>query len=500
MQKIIEKGVCFVVFLLFSTLCFAEYKTPPTLPYPTIDYSKLNNADIVKKGEYLAKAGDCIACHTNTDQEGAPVFAGGLGINTPFGVFYTPNISPDKKTGIGNWSDADFIKAMREGLNPHNENYFPVFPYLYFNKVSDEDLLAIKAYLFSIPAVEYTPPKNSVGWPFSVRFLQWGWKMMFFYPDSGPFKENPRYSKQWNRGAYLVKGLGHCSMCHTPLNPFGAPKTAYYLGGGVVDNFPAPNITSVGLKDFSAEQVKNVFLQDQMLGGGKIEGPMLDVNHNSLRYLSQEDLDAIVFYLKTVKSKPLPKPKVSSGAGLGKGIYETYCAACHASGAAGAPVVGDQAAWAPRIKIGMDALYHNAINGINAMPAKGTCTSCTDQEIQAAVQYMVKTSEAGSEAEVNVPVSMPAPTVNLENGKKIYTETCSTCHTKGQLGAPKLGDKAAWAPLIKQNMDVLFAHTLSGYNNMPVKGGCQTCQNSDIMDAVVYMVQQSKQGGDYLLW
>lgn len=502
MQKLIKKWFCFAILLLGtqSSLCFAEYKEPPTLPYPQIDYSKLKNADLIKKGEYLTKAGDCIACHTDTDRPGAPVFAGGLGIKTPFGTFYTPNITPDKETGIGNWSDKDFIKAMREGLNPHNENYFPVFPYPYFNKVSEEDLLAIKAYLFSIPPVKYTPPKMDVPWPFNVRFAQWGWKMLFFYPDSGEYKNNPKRSAQWNRGAYLVKGLEHCSMCHTPINPLGAPKKAYYLTGGVVDGFPAPNITSTRLKDYSIDQVVNVFLKDQMLGGGKVEGPMLDVNHNSLRYLSREDLESIVVYLKTVKSKEPPKPKIKSGANLGQSIYDTYCSTCHASGAAGAPIVGDQAAWEPRIKTGMDTLYHNAIHGINSMPAKGTCSSCTDQEIEAAVQYMVNSSQEGSGVSVKVPPSIPAPAVNLANGKKVYEQNCSICHTEGNLGAPKLGDKAAWAPLIKKNLDTLFDNTITGYKGMPARGGCTTCKDTDIIDAVVYMVQQSKQGGDYLLW
>lgn len=503
MQKLSKKwhlcSLLFIVGMKFSS-CFAENKEPPTIPYPVIDYSQVKDPELIKKGEYLAKAGDCIACHTDTSKPGAPPFAGGLAMKTPFGTFFTPNITPDKETGIGNWTDKDFIKAMHDGLSPKNENYFPVFPYLYFNRVSNEDLLAIKAYLSSIPAVKYTPPKNDVPWPFNVRLGQWGWKIMFFFPDSGYFKEDPKQSKQWNRGAYLVQGLEHCSMCHTPINPLGAPKKAYYLAGGIVDNFPAPNITSSRLKNFTVEQVLNVFLKDQMLGGGKVEGPMLDVNHNSLKYLSKEDLEAIVIYLKTVKSKEIPKPKIKSGADLGKGIYEAYCSTCHASGAAGAPIVGDSVEWAPRIKLGMSTLYHNAIFGINSMPARGTCSTCTDPEIQAAVQYMVDNSKEGGSSNIKAPRGMPAPVANIQKGEKIYQQTCSTCHADGKLGAPKMGDKAAWAPIINQNMDTLFDRTIHGYKAMPPKGNCATCTDADIIDAVIYMVQQNKEGGDYLLW
>ena len=505
MQKLTKTGTWSILILTIffhSSFCIAA-KNYPTVPYPVIDYPKIKNPELVKKGEYLAKAGDCIACHTDTDHPGSPIFAGGLGVDTPFGTFFTPNITPDKETGIGKWSDKDFIKAMHDGLNPHNENYFPVFPYVFFNRVSKEDLIAIKAYLDQVPAVNYTPPKNQVSWPFNVRLLQWGWKLLFFLPDSGYFKEDPKQSKQWNRGSYLVNGLEHCSMCHTPVNVLGSWKKSYFLAGGIVDNFPAPNITSSRLKDFSVQQVMDVFLKDQLLGGGRIVGPMLDVNHNSLRYLSKEDLESIVIYLKTVKSKEIPKPKIKSGAQLGEGIYDAYCATCHAVGSAGAPIVGDVLTWETRIKLGLPTLYHNAIDGINAMPAKGTCSSCTDQEIEAAVRYMVDESKPGAKASssyTKIPTAMPAPTVNLAHGKEIYEQACSTCHIDGKFGAPKMGDKKIWAAIIKQNMDVLFGHTIQGYKAMPPRGNCTSCSDTDLMDAVIYMVQQNKEEGDFILW
>lgn len=494
------------VFLLFFGLPIrgmAEEKEPIAIPYPLIDYSKVENPELVKKGEYLTKAGDCIACHTDTTNPQARPFSGGLGIKTPFGTFYTHNITPDKELGIGDWSDNDFIKAMHDGLSPHNANYFPVFPYLYFNRVSNDDLIAIKAYLDSIPAVHNKPPKNDVPFPFNVRLAQWGWKILFFLPDAGYYKEDHTKSAQWNRGAYLVEGLEHCSMCHTPINLLGAPKKAYYLTGGIVDNYPAPNITSSRLKDYTVDQIVNVFLHDQRLGGGKIQGPMLDVNRNSLHYLSHDDLEAIAVYLKTVVSKEPPKPKIKAGADMGEGVYQSYCAVCHASGAAGAPVVGDQKAWAPRIDLGLPSLYKNAINGINGMPAKGNCSSCSEAEIEAAVQYMVNSSKEGAAnagSYSKAPTAMPVYTVNLKNGEKIYKQNCSICHDGGQLAAPKIGDKKVWAPIIDQNMDILFEHTINGYKAMPPRGACTTCKTTDLMDAVIYMVQESKENGDYSLW
>lgn len=494
----------FLLFFSLPTLSMAEEKEPIAIPYPVIDYSKVSDPELVKKGEYLTKAGDCIACHTDTSKENPPPFAGGLGIKTPFGTFYTNNITPDPETGIGKWSDRDFIKAMHDGLSPHNANYFPVFPYLYFNRVSDEDLIAIKAYLNAIPPVKYTPPKNDVPFPFNVRLAQWGWKILFFLPDAGYYQYNPKHTAQWNRGAYLVDGLEHCSMCHTPINPLGAPKKKYYLTGGIVDNYPAPNITSSRLKDFSVDQIVDVFLKDQMLGGGKVQGPMLDVNRNSLHYLSREDLEAIAVYLKTVVSKTPPKPKLKAGASLGEGIYQSYCATCHASGAAGAPIVGDQKAWTARIALGLPSLYQNAIKGINGMPAKGTCSSCSDADIEAAVQYMVDSSKEGGAPAgggyMKAPSPMPTYTINLKNGEKVYKQVCSICHDAGQLAAPKLGDKAAWASIIQKNMDILFEHTIKGYKAMPPKGACVACSTSDLMDATVYMVQESKENGDYTLW
>lgn len=465
-------------------------------PYPKVNYGTGLRAELIHRGEYLAKAGDCIACHTDTQSNG-PVFAGGLGIKTPFGTFYSPNITSDKKTGLGNWSNNDFIRAMREGIAPNGSYYFPVFPYQYFTKLSDDDLVAIKAYLFSLPPVEKENRKLDVPWPFSWRFLQLGWRILFF--KEGVYAYEANHTSVWNRGAYLVEGLGHCSMCHTPMNFLGAPKQAYFLTGGVVDGYLAPDITSFGLKGATPQEVEDVFTQEKMIGGGEVAGPMAEVDHDSLKYLSNKDLFAISVYLKTVKSKE-PKVETVSGPGAGKKVYEAHCAVCHGTGAAGAPKIGDTTAWDPRIKQGMDVLFTHAIKGFNAMPAKGMCQTCTDDEIKAAVQYLADQSKPGAAgAAAAPPMIAPPPQPTLADGKRIYEDTCSVCHAKGLLGAPKLRDKAVWAPLIKQNMDVLFTHTIHGYKRMPPRGTCISCTNAELQAAVKYMVQESSDG-DYSLW
>jgi len=196
--------------------------------------------DAVDQGEYLVRAGGCISCHT---AGGGPPFAGGRALATPFGTFYSPNITPDPETGIGRWTDAQFLRALREGLRPDGTNSFPVFPYTSFTGISDRDALAIKAYLFSRPPVHQVNKPHDVGWPFSWRFLQTGWKFLFFAP--GPFKPSPERSATYNRGAYLITALAHCGECHTPRNMLGAMRSSMPLAGTPdgPDGQLVPNIT-----------------------------------------------------------------------------------------------------------------------------------------------------------------------------------------------------------------------------------------------------------------
>lgn len=471
----------------------------PSYPEP----AKSNNPDTQKqleKGEYLAKIGDCIACHTNV-KGGTPAFAGGLAIETPFGTFYSPNITPDKKTGIGNWTEKDFIRAMKEGRNPQGHNYFPVFPYLYFSNMSDDDVRAMYAYFMSIPAVEQE--NKSLPFPFNVpgsRLALWGWNLLFFYPEAD-YAYNPDESQQWNRGKYIVDGLGHCSMCHTPLNLFGAPKNRYYLTGTFIDGYWAPNITHYGLHSVDHYEIANVFSKNELLNqAGPVAGPMAEVNHNSLNHLTEEDRLAIATYLKTVKSVEQYNLHASDKQPTlkrGKQVYINTCIMCHQNGAMSAPRIGNGANWFTRLKSsGLNGLYRHTINGFNSMPIKGACVTCSDNDIISAVDYLLNKSLSRSQW---LDIQSQGEKKYSANGKTVYNENCSVCHKEGKLGAPKVGDKAIWKPLIEQNMDVLIGNTLHGKQH-PDNGGCKHCTTGEIIDAIKYMVSQSATEGNYSLW
>lgn len=502
-KKRIKKAIYFSAFALcIANVAFAQPTTEHLLShigkypnYPVIHYGTGPQAELIKKGEYLAQAGDCIACHT---KPGGLPYAGGLPINTPFGIIFSPNITSDKKYGIGNWTLKHFIKAMREGVSPDGSNYFPVFPYSYFNRMNDSDLAALKAYFDAVPPVPLPNKGVDMPPPFSWRFLQFFWKLMFFDFQKGAYKPDPNQSPQWNRGAYLVQGLGHCGMCHTPLNPLGAPREQYALTGGFGSGSYAPNISFSRLVNVSISEVVNVFLNNKLIQGGLIVGPMAEVVHDSLEYLSQEDLEAIATYLKGVRSQLPPAKESKITSKTGQKIYDRYCTGCHGIGAGGAPKMGEAADWAAKIKHGMPTLYKNAIIGIGSMPPRGTCATCSDAEIKAAVDYIIKNSSQITPTVTVKTTGIPKPTLQL--GKKVYTEVCSICHAEGKLGAPKLGDKEIWSPIIKKNMDVLILHTIKGYKGMPPRGACYNCSDTDLISAVIYMVNQSQTNGNYTLW
>ncbi|MBS0349840.1 MAG: cytochrome c5 family protein [Proteobacteria bacterium] len=486
----------------------AAAQTPPVgaedqyAQYPAINYGTGEKADQIKRGEYLVKMGDCIACHT---EPGGKPFSGGLAFDTPFGTIYSPNISPDKKTGIGNWTNAQFFKAVREGIAPDGSYFYPAFPFPYYNKLTDQDLQDIRAYLNAIPAVAKPNNTNHMMFPFNWRFLQLGWRLMFFeFQKTGPYQPDPRHDASWNRGAYLVLGLAHCDMCHTSMYyllskkfVLGAPIKKYHLTGGFVNGFYAPNISGSRMKDVTVEQLSNVFKHDQLLEGGTVQGPMREANHDSFQYLTPEDVQSIYNYLVTVHSKNPPQEKAVSGTAEGKKIYDQYCTGCHSTGAGGAPKMGDPNAWLPLVKQGRNVLYQNAIHGIDGMPPKGTCSTCSEQDIKNTVSYIIEQSTGANAA---AAPAQPAKQLTLEDGKQIYEQYCQACHNGAYPGAPKLGDKAAWAPLIKQGMDILILNTVNGIGNMPAKGSCAKCNTAQIKAAVKYMVNESKSEGDYMLW
>ncbi len=281
-----------------------------------------------RRGQYLVRAGDCISCHL---REGGEPFAGGLGLNTPFGVIYTSNITPDGATGIGNWSSDQFYRAMHDGKGAQGEDLYPAFPYPWFRLVSREDDDAIFAYLMSLPPVSYSPPNNTLSFPLNFRSSVGAWNAFFL--ENRNFQSDPEQSTEWNRGAYLVNGLGHCGGCHTPKNSFGADKSKQELHGGKLDNWVAPDLTSntrIGLGDWSVDDITE-FLASGRNAHAAAGGAMAEVISYSTSLMSDADRRAIAAYLK---SQPA-SPSVASGtpgAGTmrrGAEIYSDACASCH---------------------------------------------------------------------------------------------------------------------------------------------------------------------------
>jgi mono/diheme cytochrome c family protein len=255
--------------------------------------------DLIARGAYLAAAADCAACHTDGAHGGQP-FAGGRALATPFGTFYSPNITPDPETGIGGWSEAQFLRALHEGVRPDGSNYFPVFPYPSFTKITDDDAQAIKAYLFAQPAVRQANRAHDVAFPFSWRFLQSAWKLLFFSP--GPFEPAPDRSEAYNRGAYLVTALAHCGECHTPRNWFGATEPSRFLAGtpNGPDGKKVPNITpdhKTGIGDWSEDDIVTLLATGQTPDFDFVGGAMGEIVRNTSR-LDDADRRAIAVYLR----------------------------------------------------------------------------------------------------------------------------------------------------------------------------------------------------------
>ncbi|TDG07379.1 c-type cytochrome [Paraburkholderia guartelaensis] len=290
-----------------------ESQTRPVdeLPMSTArgDDTSTPNADadkpeLIKRGAYLARIGDCVACHTA--DPGRP-FAGGLPISTPFGKIYTPNITPDPETGIGQWSDTDFIRALHEGIGKGGKRLYPAFPYVEFTRMTEQDMLAIRAYLNTVAPVHYTPPANELHFPFNQRWLMILWNLFNF--NEGRFVPDPKQSAEFNRGAYLVKGLAHCEECHTPRNFMQGLKTTERFSGATQAGWQAYNITpdrESGIGNWSDDALIAYLSTGIAAGHASAAGPMADVVQHSTQYLTHEDLRSIVAYLRAL-------PPVSGG-------------------------------------------------------------------------------------------------------------------------------------------------------------------------------------------
>jgi len=266
----------------------------------------LGQDDPVERGEYLVHAGGCISCHTEDEEEAVPL-AGGRAMESPFGTFYSPNITPDTGTGIGSWSDDEFVDAFWEGIGPDGEHYFPAFPYTSYTGVSRDDLIAMKAYLFSLEPVQKESREHDLAWYMSTRLAAGAWKELNF--AAARFVPDATKDAQWNRGAYLVRHLGHCGECHTPRSNLGVLQQDQEMAGSKLGDETIPNITQHrvdGIGRWSASDIE-YFLDIGMLPDGDFAGSsMVDVIEDNTAKLTRDDRLAIATYLKSVPPREYP--------------------------------------------------------------------------------------------------------------------------------------------------------------------------------------------------
>ena len=358
----------------------------------------------VERGRYLATASDCVACHTNIEKDGKR-YAGGRGLETPFGTIYSSNLTPDEATGLGGWSRDEFYRALNEGISRDGSHLYPAMPYPHFTKMSRDDADAIFAYLRTLEPVTAEIPENALPFPLSIRMSVAGWKLLFF--DKVDFAVDPDRSEEWNRGRYLVDALAHCGACHTGKNLLGADKEDEYLRGGTLDNWYAPNIrggVNGGLADWEAEDIVR-FLGE---GRSRHTAPMQrmgEVVGLSTQHLRDEDLMAIAVYLKSLDDEPREEAEAPAQARLetGEAIYFDNCAACHSADRSGVPDIfasldssnkltaEDPATVIRIILAGARAQQTEAVPSQIAMP--GFAWKLTDQQVADVVTYLRAVSD-----------------------------------------------------------------------------------------------------------
>ena len=292
----------------------------------------------VARGAYLARAGNCAACHTD---RGGAAFAGGKGIATPFGTVFASNLTPDARTGIGNWSAAQFWRAMHNGRSADGRLLYPAFPYPNFTEVARADSDALFAFLRSQVPVGQPNRPHALRFPYSLQASLAVWRALFFSP--GVYEPVVERSVQWNRGAYLVRSLGHCAACHSPRNAFGATRDSLELSGGLIplQNWYAPSLASsaeAGVADWSSSEVA-ALLKTGLTPRGAALGPMAEVVFRSTQYLNDGDIAAMTEFLKSLPQSPahaVEVPKVDKDAHAhGAALYKEHCAACHGAGGEG---------------------------------------------------------------------------------------------------------------------------------------------------------------------
>jgi mono/diheme cytochrome c family protein len=338
-------SVIFGCFLLAGLGAAAFFFWPAGLAPVAASPSQPAGTALIERGEYLARAADCEACHVSPD--GQP-FAGGRAFNLPFGTVHAPNITPDRATGIGDWSDTEFVRALRHGIGRNGEDLYPVFPYASYALLSTDDALAIRAYLATLKTIDHAVPANDLRFPFNQRYLMRAWKLLFV--PKHPFEPDVSKDPAWNRGAYLIEALGHCGECHTPRNIMQGLDSRKTFAGAEQVGWLAYNLTSDpdhGLGGWSDPQLAEFLSTGKALGRGPASGPMAEVVGYSLRYLTPDDIHAMVAYLRSIPAKrdgPLVVghgPVSAEKNPLGAHLFVEACAGCHLTNG-----LGRQSAWA----------------------------------------------------------------------------------------------------------------------------------------------------------
>ena len=410
---VIALGVVAWVIVRPGPLAWADGKRVALADYsgqPTGVPADLQATDALARGKYLAVAADCEACHTS--EHGQP-FAGSRPFDTDFGTLYSPNITPDPETGIGNWSDADFLKAMHEGVGKDGRHLYPAFPYASYTHLTDEDVLAIKAYLFSLAPVKSVAPENTLRSPYNNRGLMAIWSTL--YNPNERFQPVADRTPSWNRGAYLTEALGHCGDCHTPRTALQALNNRKKFAGGMAEGWRAYNLTSdkeSGIGTWSQEDLEKYLKTGHSANKGSAFGPMAQAVHLSFQKLTTSDVSAIVEYVRSVppvSTPDLPAPKlepasdhpgdhaVAGSNPRGHDMFASMCAGCHSwtgvndyvphSTLTGTRAVNDPSATNVALAVLRGASTLPPSADIAVMPAFGAAWS--DDEIADVSNYVV---------------------------------------------------------------------------------------------------------------
>ena len=373
---------------------------------PTGVPASLKTASLVQRGEYLARAADCVVCHT---AKGETPYAGGFAFTLPFGTIYSTNITPDKQTGIGNYTDAQFLAAIHRGVRADGQRLYPAMPFTSYTYMTDADALAIKAYLFSLAPVHAPAKTNTLSFPFNQRWAMGIWA--FFFNADTRFEPDTGQSPEWNRGAYVAEALAHCGECHTPRNLAYALNNRKKFAGEVTAGWRAYNISGdkgSGIGAWSDDQVFAYLTTGHVLGHGTASGPMGEAVDESFSQLAPEDMHAVVAYLRSVPATSSDLPATLAPAApashrqgtmiadaRGKQVFEGACASCHSwtgvspiipfATLTGARAVNDPSA-TNVAQIVISGTRRNTPHGAVVMPAFGS--SYSNAEIAAVANYV----------------------------------------------------------------------------------------------------------------